>query len=107
MLTSSRFRLALENNLQGNGLFSFDALAPLRQWLNTLEIRNPAQARFICQMIPAQCPFEQDIRLGNRLRINIPPLCKLNPLYGEFVALRFRALSYLAEACPHEVCRYC
>ncbi|MGJ3252090.1 MAG: Mo-dependent nitrogenase C-terminal domain-containing protein [Elainellaceae cyanobacterium] len=106
MLNSSILS-ALKKGLQHNLPFSLDVLSPLRQWLNTLEIRSPAQAHLMCQIIPAQCPFEQEIRIGNLIYINIPPLCKLNPLYEEVVSLRFRALCYLAEKCPADACRYC
>ncbi len=105
MLNFSKHRHLLSRYLR-ESLFSFDALYPLRQWLNELPIRDSALAHLICRVIPAQCPFEREICIG-RLRINIPPLCKLNPLYEEVVSLRFRALCYLAEECPADVCRYC
>jgi hypothetical protein len=76
---------------------SFDRLSPLRQWLNRLEIRNAALAHFICRTIPVQCPFARTISLFGHTIIQIPPLCKLNPLYEEVVFLRFRALCYLAD----------
>ena len=41
----------------------FNPLAPLRQWLEHIEIKNPDLARFLCQLIPAQCPFERDVIL--------------------------------------------
>jgi len=34
-------------------------------------------------------------------------MCKLNPLYEEVVALRFRALCYLADECGEDVTCYC
>lgn len=86
---------------------SFDLLQPLRQWLKDLEIDDPDRARLICQLVPAQCPFAQEISLAGLIHFKIPPLCKLNPLYEEVIGLRFRALCYLAEKCPSEVCRYC
>jgi hypothetical protein len=57
-------------------------------------------------MIPAQCPFERDINLFGRKIAHIPPLCKLNPLYEQFVGLRFRSLSYLADDCGEDVSEY-
>ncbi len=84
-----------------------DLLKPLRQWLNDLEICDLDRARLICQLVPAQCPFAQEISLAGLIHFKIPPLCKLNPLYEEVIGLRFRALCYLAEKCPSEVCRYC
>jgi|UPI000362A1E1 tellurite resistance protein len=83
-----------------------DALHPLREWLNDLEIQDPRVARFLCKMIPAQCPFERDIKLFGRKIVHIPPLCKLNPLYEQLVNLRFRALSYLADECGEDISKY-
>lgn len=86
---------------------SFRELYPIRQWLNNLEINNPALAHFLWRMIPTQCPFERDICLFGRTIVSIPPLCKLNPLYEEVVSLRFRALCYLADECGEDVGCYC
>lgn len=72
-------------------------LDPVRHWLDHLQIHDPAVARFLCRMIPAQCPFERDVVLFGRKVVHIPPMCKLNPFYEQVVGLRFRALSYLAE----------
>jgi hypothetical protein len=82
-------------------------LQTIKQWLETIEIHNPAKARFFCKMIPAQCPFERDICLFGRRVAHIPPLCKLNPFYDEFVSLRFRALCYLADQCGEDISAYC
>jgi Mo-dependent nitrogenase C-terminus len=78
---------------------SVDLLRPLRSYLDGIEIENPELAQWLCQAIPAQCPFARDINLFGRHLFTIPPLCKLNPLYEEVVALRWRALCYLAEEC--------
>lgn len=83
-----------------------DALKPLRTWLDGLEIQDPRVARFLCQMIPSQCPFERDVKLFGRKIVRIPPLCKLNPLYEQMVGLRFRALSYLADECNEDISDY-
>lgn len=85
----------------------FDGLYPVREWLNGLNIRNATLAHLICRMIPVQCPFERDICLFGRTLVQIPPLCKLNPLYEEVVSLRFRALCYLADECGEDVRCYC
>jgi hypothetical protein len=82
-------------------------LQPLRQWLNNIEISSEAQARRICQAIPARCPFEREVRVLGKTILRIPPLCKLNPVYEEVVALRFRALCYLADECRVDVTPYC
>jgi hypothetical protein len=63
-----------------------DLLISVRHWLDTIEMRNPVVARWLCQLIP--------------------PLCKLNPLYEELVSLRFRALSYLADECNQDITNY-
>jgi tellurite resistance protein len=83
-----------------------DLLDPLRQWLDSVEIKNPKVAKFLCKMIPAQCPFERDVVLFNRKIFHIPPMCKLNPLYDQVVGLRFRALSFLADECHEDVRPY-
>lgn len=82
-------------------------LIPVQHWLDGLEIHDPRVARFLCKMIPAQCPFERDVNLFGHKIVHIPPLCKLNPLYEQLVGLRFRALSYLADECGEDVTAYC
>lgn len=82
-------------------------LQSVRQWLDHIEIHQVKTARLIAKLIPAQCPFERRITCFGRVIAYIPPLCKLNPLYDEFVGLRFRALSYLADECGEDIRRYC
>ena len=84
-----------------------DLLYPLRRWLNNIEIDNSAFAHRICQLIPSQCPFERELKLFGRTIAKIPPMCKLNPLYNEIIALRFRAICYLADTCGEDVSVYC
>jgi tellurite resistance protein len=83
-----------------------DVLKPMKNWLDGVDIQDPRIARFICKMVPSQCPFERDIILFGRKVIHIPPLCKLNPLYEQLVGLRFRSLSYLADDCKEDVSEY-
>ncbi|MFM7450306.1 MAG: Mo-dependent nitrogenase C-terminal domain-containing protein [Leptolyngbyaceae cyanobacterium] len=83
-----------------------DVLQPVRDWLDDVEIDSPATARFLCRLIPPQCPFERDIKLFGHKIVHIPPMCKLNPLYDQLVYLRFRALSYLADVCGEDVTPY-
>ncbi|MGL5193642.1 MAG: Mo-dependent nitrogenase C-terminal domain-containing protein [Chroococcales cyanobacterium] len=85
----------------------FQPLGPLKQWLDRLEIRDRQMAHNLCKLIPAQCPFEREIKLWGRVLFHIPPLCKLNPFYEQFVGLRFRALCYLADECGEDVTAYC
>jgi hypothetical protein len=73
-------------------------LQPLRQWLDRIEIDDPKVAQFLCKAIPGECPFARDIVLFGRKIGHIPPLCKLNPFYEQFVGLRFRALCFLADS---------
>lgn len=82
-------------------------LQPLCQWLDNLEINNRKVAKAIAKVIPAQCPFERDIVLLGHKVAHIPPLCKLNPLYDQFVGLRFRSLCYLADVCGEDIRSYC
>jgi hypothetical protein len=83
-----------------------DLLYPIRQWLEAIEITNPNTARFLCKLIPSQCPFARDINLFGRTLLHIPPLCKLNPLYDQLIGLRFRSLSYLADVCGENIMIY-
>ncbi|MBD2294278.1 Mo-dependent nitrogenase C-terminal domain-containing protein [Anabaena sphaerica FACHB-251] len=84
---------------------SFDILNPLRRLVDGIQIKNSRLAHLICRVIPCCCPFERDINLFGRT-FHIPALCKINPLYNEVVALRFRALSYLADECGEDVTKY-
>ena len=84
----------------------FVPLLPLRQKLDSIKVNNPQLAHRLCKLIPAQCPFEKKITLRGRTLLHIPPLCKLNPVYDELVALRFRAICYLAEQ-GEDVSLYC
>ena len=83
-----------------------DVLHPVKDWLDEMDIKDPRLARFVCKVIPPQCPFERDINFFGRKIAHIPPLCKLNPLYDQFVGLRFRSLSYLADDCGEDITEY-
>lgn len=83
-----------------------DLLAPVRDWLDGVDVKEPRLARFICKLVPSQCPFERDVKLFGRKIVHIPPLCKINPLYEQLVGLRFRSLSYLADDCQEDVTPY-
>jgi tellurite resistance protein len=94
-------------NLQPHPEVHLDVLKPVRSWLDGFQVHDPNVARFLCKLIPAQCPFERDVTLFGRKVVHIPPMCKLNPLYEQLVGLRFRALSYLADECGEDVTPYC
>ena len=83
-----------------------DVLHPVKDWLEGMEVKDPRLAKFVCKVIPPQCPFERDLNLFGRKVAHIPPLCKLNPLYEQFTMLRFRSLSYLADDCGEDVSKY-
>lgn len=90
-------------------------IAPYRNWLfnilctglEGIEVRDPKQAQFLCRLIPARCPLERTIQLFGQTLLCIPPLCKLNPFYDQLMALRFRALSFLADSCGEDIAKYC
>ena len=85
----------------------FDILAPLRKWLDNFEIKNSVIAHRICRLIPSQCPFAKEIKFLGQTILKVPPMCKINPLYNEVIALRFRAICYLADVCGEDVSAYC
>jgi hypothetical protein len=101
--------LAQENwvTVEWTQLHCRSILQPLRHWLDRIPINNERQAARICNLIPAQCPFERNIQVFGRTVLHIPPLCKFNPLYEEVLALRFRALCYLADECGADISKYC
>lgn len=74
-----------------------DPLSPIRGWMDSIQVRNPKVAHFLCRMIPSQCPFERDVVLFGKKVMHVPAMCKLNPLYDQVVGLRFRALNYLSN----------
>ena len=71
-------------------------LDPLKQWLDDLDPRDERISSFIVQLIPSQCPFERDIILFGRKLVHVPAMCKINPLYEQLIALRFRCLGHLS-----------
>lgn len=86
---------------------TFDPLHLLKQHLDSIEVKTPKLARLLCKLIPAQCPFEREVKIFDRTLFYIPPLCKLNPIYEQLIGLRFRALCYLADECGEDVTAYC
>lgn len=83
-----------------------DPLRPVRDWLDGMDVSDPKVARFLCKLIPSQCPFERDVVVFGKKLVHIPPMCKINPLYEQLVGLRFRSLSYLADVCKEDVTPY-
>ncbi|MGF1485686.1 MAG: Mo-dependent nitrogenase C-terminal domain-containing protein [Prochloraceae cyanobacterium] len=81
-------------------------LFPIRLLIDKIEVKNEETARLICKLIPCNCPFERDFILFGKRLFHIPPMCKLNPLYNEFVGLRLRALNYLSDDLSEDVSQY-
>jgi tellurite resistance protein len=75
-------------------------LERLRGWLDAQAPGDPAVARLLVKLIPAQCPFERDVVVLGRKIVHIPPMCRINPLYEQLMALRFRCLCVLAGEQP-------
>ncbi len=73
-------------------------LDAVRHWVDGIEPSDPEVARFLVRLIPAQCPFERDVKLFGWKLVHIPPMCKINPLYEQLVALRFRCLCRLEDS---------
>lgn len=71
-------------------------LERLRGWLDAQAPSDPAVARLLVKLIPSQCPFERDVMVLGRKIVHIPPMCRINPLYEQLMALRFRCLCLLA-----------
>ena len=93
-------------NAIGDKLSHAEPLKPVRNWLDQLSVEDPRLARFVCKLVPSQCPFERDVKIFGSKVIHIPPMCKINPLYEQLVGLRFRALSYLADDVGEDVTPY-
>jgi Mo-dependent nitrogenase C-terminus len=85
----------------------FDIFRPLRSWIDNIPVCDRKLAHRVSKLIPAQCPFERDVKLFGKKLFHIPPMCKVNPLYEELVGLRFRALCYLADECGEDISQYC
>jgi len=93
-------------NKLGDKLSHVEPLKPVRDWLDQLSVTDPRLARFVCKLVPSQCPFERDVKIFGSKVVHIPPMCKINPLYEQLVGLRFRALTYLADDVGEDVTPY-
>jgi Mo-dependent nitrogenase C-terminus len=82
-------------------------LYPLQQLIDRWEIREQKVARQIVRLIPSACPFAREVKIFGKVVFRIPALCKLNPLYEQFMNLRFRALCFLSEHCKEDITPYC
>lgn len=78
---------------------SVDVLKPIRNWLERMPVENEKTAYRIVSLIPADCPFERDVKVFKKTIAHIPPMCKINPLYDQLMMLRFKAMCYLVDEC--------
>lgn len=96
-----------EHPVQPTQASKLNLLRSFRHTIDHIEVRDTRFAHSVCKLVPAQCPFERDVKLFGKTLFHIPPLCKLNPFYEEVVGLRFRALCYLADECGEDISCYC
>jgi hypothetical protein len=82
-------------------------LNQIKYRLEVIEIHNYNLAKLLCKVIPSHCPFERTVKILGRTLFHIPPLCKINPLYEQFVGLRFKCLLYLVDVCGEDATKYC
>ncbi len=99
----SEFNLASSFNNAPAPKFLDALLKPIRNWIDNLEVADRDRAHLVCKLIPADCPFERDVIVMGRKVAHIPPMCKINPLYDQFVGLRFRSLCYLVDVCGENI----
>ena len=78
---------------------TLDIFQPVRRWIEGFPVENEKSAHRFVSLIPADCPFERDVKVFKRTIAHIPPMCKLNPLYDQLVMLRFKAMCYLVDEC--------
>jgi tellurite resistance protein len=105
--TALNQELSIMSNFQVEHTPPSDLLHPVREWLDGLDIKDSKIARFLCKIIPAQCPFERDVLLFGRKVAHIPAMCQINPLYDQLVGLRFRSLTFLADECGEDISEFC
>lgn len=82
---------------------SIDILKPVKRKIENIPVENPKTAHRIVSLIPADCPFERDLKMFGRVIAHIPPMCKINPLYEQLTMLRFKALCYLVDECGEDI----
>jgi Mo-dependent nitrogenase C-terminus len=80
-----------------------DILQPVKRRIEQIPVENPKVAHRIVALIPADCPFERDLKLFGHTIAHIPPMCKINPLYEQLTMLRFKALCYLVDECGEDI----
>ncbi|MGC1307028.1 MAG: Mo-dependent nitrogenase C-terminal domain-containing protein [Phormidesmis sp.] len=81
---------------------SLNILNSIKRKIEGIPVENETTAHRIVSLIPADCPFERDLKLFGRTIAHIPPMCKINPLYEPLIMLRFKALCYLVDECGED-----
>lgn len=76
---------------------TFAPLAPIRRWMNTIEVGNVLVAQMICHLVPNTCSSAHEIRFFDRTWFTVPSICQVNPFKDELIDLRFRAADFLYE----------
>ncbi len=94
-------------NLLNQAQLNNSLLNQIRYQLESIEIRDYHLAKLLCKLIPSNCPFERTVTVFGRILFQIPPLCKINPLYEQIVGLRFKSLLYLVNECGEDARKYC
>ncbi|MCC5643953.1 Mo-dependent nitrogenase C-terminal domain-containing protein [Nostoc sp. CHAB 5824] len=94
-------------NLLNKANLDNNLLSQIRYKLESVEIHDYHLAKLLCKVIPSNCPFERTIKVFGRTLFQIPPLCKINPLYEQIVSLRFKCLLYLVNECGEDARKYC
>ncbi|MDZ8224527.1 Mo-dependent nitrogenase C-terminal domain-containing protein [Nostoc sp. ChiVER01] len=87
--------------------FNNNLLSQIRYQLESVEIHDYHLAKLLCKLIPSNCPFARTVTVFGRTLFQIPPLCKINPLYEQIVGLRFKCLLYLVNECGEDARKYC
>ena len=47
-----------------------DILQPLRLWIDNIKVSDRTFAHRLCKLIPAQCPFERDVKLFGKTLVS-------------------------------------
>ncbi|BAZ48833.1 Mo-dependent nitrogenase family protein [Nostoc sp. NIES-4103] len=94
-------------NLSKKVCLNNSILNQLRYQLEILEIHDYKLAKLLCKIIPSNCPFAKPVTINGHTLFQIPPLCKLNPLYEQLMTLRYKCLLYLVDQCGEDATKYC
>lgn len=71
---------------------NYSLISAFKEALNNFEFTNKDRAERFVKLIPNSCPFAREVKAFGKTIVNIPPLCKINPLYEEIMMLKFRTI---------------